>query len=209
MKKSLILLFFSLCFSKILAQSSVILPNGSVGIGTNTPSQKLEVVGTIKATNLQLTQGFLPAQMTSAQRDAIASPAQGLMVYCTNCGLNGEPEFYNGTAWVNMIGGTAAGLVIRKADYNANFRVAGTIFTLSETTPASVTVPTAGENQIWDFSTLAETAFTIGGNNFLAPTNTAFPSATFTSVGTFAFEAGGVISPIVAATYFTEVNNGG
>jgi uncharacterized protein (TIGR02145 family) len=30
------------------------------------------------------------------------------MVYCTDCGANGEPQYYNGTSWVNMVGGTAA-----------------------------------------------------------------------------------------------------
>jgi uncharacterized protein (TIGR02145 family) len=32
----------------------------------------------------------------------------GLMVYCTDCGANGEPQYYNGTSWLNMVGGTAA-----------------------------------------------------------------------------------------------------
>ncbi len=53
-------------------------------------------------------QGFLPPRMTGAQRDAIVNPAQGLMLYCTNCGTKGEPEYYDGTAWVNLIGGAAA-----------------------------------------------------------------------------------------------------
>ncbi|MEI6586687.1 MAG: hypothetical protein WCL56_11410 [Sediminibacterium sp.] len=73
-----------------------------VGIGTNSPnaSAKLDVTST--------TQGFLPPRMTYAQKQAISSPATGLIIYCTNCGGNGgEPQFYNGTAWVNMIGGTA------------------------------------------------------------------------------------------------------
>ena len=47
--------------------------------------------------------------MIASQRNAIAAPVAGLIVYCTDCGTNGgEPEFYNGTAWVNMISGTAA-----------------------------------------------------------------------------------------------------
>jgi hypothetical protein len=55
------------------------------------------------------TQGFLPPRMTEAQRNLINSPATGLMVYCSNCGsAGGEPEYYNGTSWVNMIGGLAA-----------------------------------------------------------------------------------------------------
>jgi uncharacterized protein (TIGR02145 family) len=44
--------------------------------------------------------------MTLTQRNAISTPMAGLMVYCTNCG-SGEPQYYNGTSWVNMVGGTA------------------------------------------------------------------------------------------------------
>ena len=43
---------------------------------------------------------------------AIASPAQGLMIYCSNCGSKGEPEYYNGAEWVNMTGGAAASVPI-------------------------------------------------------------------------------------------------
>jgi hypothetical protein len=50
--------------------------------------------------------------MTYAQKTAIVSPPQGLMIYCTNCGTNGEPEYFNGTSWVNMVGGTAASVPI-------------------------------------------------------------------------------------------------
>jgi hypothetical protein len=45
------------------------------------------------------TQGFLPPRMTTAQKNAIASPAAGLMVYDTT--LN-QMSYYNGTAWVNF-----------------------------------------------------------------------------------------------------------
>jgi len=76
--------------------------DGQAGIGTVTPdaSAKLDVSSTI--------QGFLPPRMTAVQRDAIVSPAYGLMLFCTNCGTHGEPEFYNGIAWVNLIGETHA-----------------------------------------------------------------------------------------------------
>lgn len=53
--------------------------SGSVGFGTGTTiaaSAKLELIST--------TQGFLPPRMTNAQRTAIASPAVGLIVYCTD-----------------------------------------------------------------------------------------------------------------------------
>lgn len=45
------------------------------------------------------TKGFLPPRMTTAQKNLIASPAAGLMVYDTN--LN-RPCFYSGSAWVTL-----------------------------------------------------------------------------------------------------------
>ena len=80
--------------------------SAQVGVGTTTPhaSAVLDVTST--------TQGFLPPRMTQAQRDAIASPASGLMVWCTNCGAAGEFQGYNGTTWVNLTGGTATGATI-------------------------------------------------------------------------------------------------
>jgi len=89
-------------------QNVSILPSGtgSVGIGTNSPNSSaiLDASSTTK--------GFLPPRMTYAQKIAISSPPQGLMIYCTNCGTNGEPEYFNGVSWVNMSGGPAASVPI-------------------------------------------------------------------------------------------------
>jgi len=63
---------------------------GAVGIGATVPNA---------AAALQInstTQGFLPPRMTTAQRDAIATPPAGLMVYNTT---TNKLNFYNGTAW--------------------------------------------------------------------------------------------------------------
>lgn len=54
------------------------------------------------------TQGFLPPRMTSTQRDLITSPTQGLIIYCTNCGTNGEVEVYDGISWTNISGSAVA-----------------------------------------------------------------------------------------------------
>jgi hypothetical protein len=45
------------------------------------------------------TQGFLPPRMTTTQRDAILSPAAGLVIYNTT--LN-QLSYYNGTTWINL-----------------------------------------------------------------------------------------------------------
>jgi hypothetical protein len=76
--------------------------NGQVGIGVISPasSAKLDVSST--------TQGFLPPRMTASQRNAIISPALGLVIYCTDCG-GGEIQVYNIFDWTNMLGNAPAG----------------------------------------------------------------------------------------------------
>ena len=89
-----------LALSLVLASSFA--SHAQVGIGTSSPnaSAALDINSTTK--------GLLPPRMTAAQRDVIGTLAQGLMVYCTNCGANGEAQIYNGTAWVNLVGGIAS-----------------------------------------------------------------------------------------------------
>jgi hypothetical protein len=72
------------------------------------------------------TQGFLPPRMTIVQRIAIVSPAQGLMIYCTNCGTYGEPQYYNGNAWMSF-----AGTASSKSTPTINITVGTYTFTAS------------------------------------------------------------------------------
>jgi hypothetical protein len=64
--------------------------NNVVAIGTASPNlaSKLQIDST--------TQGFLPPRMSDGQRDAIATPPAGLMIYNTT---TNKLNFYNGTAW--------------------------------------------------------------------------------------------------------------
>jgi hypothetical protein len=92
--------FVDLTSSESIAGSKSFLNDLRVGTSTPTASALVELSST--------TQGFLPSRMTLNQRNAISSPATGLMVYCTNCSQYGQYQFYNGNGWVNIIGGTTA-----------------------------------------------------------------------------------------------------
>ncbi len=69
--------------------------NHALGLGTNTPDTTsiLDLTSTTK--------GFLPPRMTTAERDAIVSPAAGLMVFnTTDKALN----LYDGVGWTALGG---------------------------------------------------------------------------------------------------------
>ncbi|XLS29781.1 cell wall anchor protein [Flavobacteriaceae bacterium M23B6Z8] len=70
--------------------------NAQVGIGTTTPdpSAVLDITST--------TQGLLTPRMTTAERTAIATPAQGLMVFDTDLDAF---YYFDGAVWVEMITG--------------------------------------------------------------------------------------------------------
>ncbi len=67
--------------------------NGAVGINTSAPvpTALLEMTST--------TRGVLFPSLTTAQRDAITSPAVGLTVYNNTLAVH---QFWNGTCWVNV-----------------------------------------------------------------------------------------------------------
>ena len=46
--------------------------------------------------------GVLLPRMTHFQRNAIASPAEGLMIYCTNCGTNGSLSIFTNGSWMTF-----------------------------------------------------------------------------------------------------------
>lgn len=97
------------CTTILFALFTAIIPNSfaqNIGIGTSNPhpSAELDVSSTQR--------GLLPPRMTFAQRNAIANPAQGLMIYCTDCDSSGQPQYFNGTRWCNMLGGNALGLLV-------------------------------------------------------------------------------------------------
>jgi len=80
-----ILIFFYLSILRIPAQVAI-------GITNPHPSAILEVQSQTK--------GFLMPRHTSTQRNSIANPVDGLMVYCTDCCNDGVLSFYSEGNWV-------------------------------------------------------------------------------------------------------------
>ena len=67
------------------------------GIGTTTPEQsaQLDVSSTDK--------GFLTPRMTASQRDNIENPAQGLIIFCTDCASDeGELQIRLTSSWKSL-----------------------------------------------------------------------------------------------------------
>ena len=56
--------------------------------------------------------GFLPPRITKENRAQIKTPPAGLMIWCSNCSLNGEAQIYNGTDWTNFSGRTRSDLQV-------------------------------------------------------------------------------------------------
>lgn len=79
-----LILFTALCYSQV---------------GINTQNPDLSAALDISST----TQGFLPPRLTYDEMKAISNPAQGLIVYCTDCmGPQGTIIIFNGEVWVDF-----------------------------------------------------------------------------------------------------------
>jgi len=83
-----------------------------IGIGTTSPAATaaLDIESTTK--------GLLIPRLTQTQRNAIQSPATGLMIFCTDCAAQGQPQFYNGASWNSML--KSASLLYGTSDPGAN-----------------------------------------------------------------------------------------
>lgn len=129
--------FYTFLFVVIVASSSF----AQVGINTETPdpSSALDITSTVG--------GLLPPRMTSAQRDDIVSPVEGLIVFCTDCGSGeGELQIKLSTQWRNLYnsgsgGGVTKYLLRLEYDVNESLIFENTTFVIAtgfETTGASI-----------------------------------------------------------------------
>lgn len=81
----------------LLLFSSALFAQVSISTDNSAPdnSAMLDVKSTSK--------GLLPPRVTLTERNAIGSPANGLMVFCTNCGTNGSLSIYSNGAWRTFV----------------------------------------------------------------------------------------------------------
>jgi hypothetical protein len=79
------------------APANGLLVEGQVGLGTATPesSAAFEVNSSSR--------GVLLPRLTYDQRNLISSPAEGLMIFCTNCGSNGALSIFSNGTWRTFI----------------------------------------------------------------------------------------------------------
>jgi hypothetical protein len=67
--------------------------NSTVGIGTTNP----DITAVLDMTST--TKGVLIPRLTTTERNAIAAPAEGLMVFCTDCGVEGSLSIFSNGTW--------------------------------------------------------------------------------------------------------------
>lgn len=125
---------------------------GSLAVGSTAVANSKAVLDVVSTTK-----GALPLpRMTQAQRDAIASPPTGLMVYNTD---TAKPNQYNGAAWAALAGGSgASGNLLTNPDWNdstQNWTASGGTYTRT-TTAANIQPPSAGAGS-WDSSSASQT----------------------------------------------------
>lgn len=110
-------LLLKTAFGLMLSGPFIPTVNAQVGVGTLTPdaSAQLDVTS--------VTKGVLVSRVTSAQRIAIASPADGLLVYDTD--TKGFWYHKTGTGWTQINNATLA------LPYIANDNNAGTLFSIT------------------------------------------------------------------------------
>ena len=158
MKKYLVLIVLAFLVITITGYSQV-------GVGTTNPnaSAVLDVTSTSK--------GLLPPRMTDAQKNAITSPVAGLMLWCTNCGTNGQMQVFNGSEWTDLLGSPSI-----KASSNGTADISAYAVSGSSTGTLSVGVPASGVTQ-----TIIATVTTVGTYSISSTAN----GVTFANNGSF------------------------
>ncbi len=187
MKKTKILISIILLFAKLgIAQ---------VAINTDGTNPNSSAMLDVKSSS----RGFLPPRLTTAERDAISSPAAGLVIYNTTTECL---DFYSGGTWKEICEGTGtpvADYTIGSGGSCINTTVNGT-YTAGVALDGSNTVTldaTVNATGSWSITTNTVNGYSFSG------------SGTFATTGTVQVTLGGTGTPITAQTdNFTATANG-
>lgn len=143
-------------FVSVAIASLTTLNAQSVGINSTGNAPDASAMLDVSSTN----SGMLIPRMTLAQRDAITSPATGLMIYQTD----NTPGFYyyNGASWAAVSGSSSQGLAEYAYIYNLNAQVVALEADITFSTngnisgaithapgTSTITIGTTGTYSIW------------------------------------------------------------
>ena len=215
MKKifTLLVVLIVVLISKSATAQNKFPSSGAAGIGTTTPnsSSLLEIKSTTK--------GLLIPRMTQTQRNAIASPAKGLLIYQTD----NDPGFYyyDGSAWSSNaywkkkgnkvyynagnigIGTTTPTARLQVVDSSVVFNASGDIPSVQHTPPISgsgrrmMWYPDKAAfragyaySTYWDQSNIGNYSFATGSGTNASGDFSAATGNYTTSKGTYSFASG-------------------
>ncbi|MES2798810.1 MAG: hypothetical protein V4638_02235 [Bacteroidota bacterium] len=174
LKRLLLLLFLS-------GQAYFFAQNNNVGINTATPDPT--AILHLEST----TQGLLVPRLSVVERDAIAAPATGLIIYQTD---DNQEEIYNGTCWIpsylKECDDCGLDMNIVQSTYNIDRMTTMTAtipVTITQSSPSGTAIPV---NMAVVHTFTEETAVTLSQYNFAGGTTTIN-----INVSTNVFENGG------------------
>ena len=146
LKKIALLLMIGSFAGAVSAQQQTLLK-----LGTNPYSLNAAAALEVEST----TKGFLPPRMTTTQRDAILSPANGLTIYNTllNC-----VEWYNGTTWHNDC--TFQGATIASINCATATTTGVLVSQLASSSATSIITYTGGDGNKYTGQVVASTGVT-------------------------------------------------
>jgi hypothetical protein len=152
----------------------IVTATGTTSVGTITPaaSAKLQINST--------TEGFLPPRVTTAERDLIASPADGLIIYNTTSHCL---QVYKATAWSACLGcGNSSSVININSSLHPCFEPDAPV---SRTSCSQLSGAVLNDNPATSVGIEYDYDFSIGGINYvsaLATGNTDFTTRTLVEI---------------------------
>jgi hypothetical protein len=92
----------SLAGQALSLDTATILAHGAMSLNDKIKLNSLPAQNTSGA--------FLPTKVTAEEKNALINLEAGLIVFCTDCGLQGELQYYTGTQWATFTGDPVASL---------------------------------------------------------------------------------------------------